>query len=543
MPSDRQPRKPRTAKGGDTPDVASAMHSSGDFLTHPGMEASDDPAITGQGEMKLLAILNSLPTYIAQIDPQFNVTFMNERAMALTGGHVVSNAPADTHTPHPYWVNPDTHKPYLWDELPARRALREGHDIHDVRLATTHWGSAQTFLAQVTLMRDDQGAVTHATLMTVDITAQIQAEREARAQAQTLSRVIETIADGIIIYDAQNHIKQANPVARQILGWGEDEQIGIPETPLERYIAYELRYPNGKLYPLDMIPSTRALRGETVGPVECILRSPHANGGIRIVLAAAPLNDPVTNAITGAVVTFHDTSERYRLERMREQFILAASHELRTPLTSLVLAAHVMEKRTAMVPEAAAMGQFVLDINAQIARMKHLVDNLLDFTELIRGQLRIQHQQCNLTEVIREAVELLRATLRCNIPFAYTAPLWMRGDPERLGRVFETIIAYGCAASSEQHPVQLAVDREKSSTEGIARITIQTAMTPFVPPPQDVMDRFVTETLFDPYEPGSLLGEGLYLISSIIEMHGGQIEINAIPGKERRFTIRLPLLQ
>ncbi len=542
MPSDRQPRKIRMTKGNDPPDVASSSPSSNAFPAEPDVAATDALAATARREATLLSMLDSLPTYILQIDTGLRVTFMNERFTAVSGYHLGETLPFDSHTPHPFWFNPDTHAPYYWNELPAWCSIREGRDMQDILVATTQWGAEQTFLARSTLMRDDQGVVTHALAMLVDITSQRQAEIEAQQQAQTLNMVIETIADGIIICDAKNGIKQMNPVAQQILGLPKEAKDLPLEALLEQCALFEPRYPNGKPYPLEMLPPILALQGEIVGPVECIVRPLNANGDIRIVVAAAPLNDPATHAITGAVVTFHDASERYRLERMREQFISAASHELRTPLNSLILVAYVMEKRVKTLPEAAAMGRFIYDINAQIKRMEHVVDNLLDFTALIRGQLILQRQQCDLTEIVHEAVEMSHATRRCDILFSYETPLMMIGDPERLSRVFETIIAFGCASSSQHHPARVTLERRESPAGVTAHLVIQTATAPFVAPPQDVMDRFATGTLLDPYAPGTLLGEGLYLSSSIIEMHGGGIEIHSVPGQESRFAIRLPLL-
>ena len=57
-------------------------------------------------------------------------------------------------------------------------------------------------------------------------------------------------------------------------------------------------------------------------------------GRLTLALSAAPIRDAQGN-ILAAVVTFNDISERFELERKKDEFICMASHELRTPLTSI----------------------------------------------------------------------------------------------------------------------------------------------------------------------------------------------------------------
>jgi two-component system phosphate regulon sensor histidine kinase PhoR len=82
----------------------------------------------------------------------------------------------------------------------------------------------------------------------------------------------------------------------------------------------------------------------------------------------------------GAILTFHNTTERRRLERVRRDFVANASHELRTPLTSIRGFVEALEDGAAADPLLAT--RFLGKIHAQADRMVALADDLLQLSRL-----------------------------------------------------------------------------------------------------------------------------------------------------------------
>jgi two-component system phosphate regulon sensor histidine kinase PhoR len=82
----------------------------------------------------------------------------------------------------------------------------------------------------------------------------------------------------------------------------------------------------------------------------------------------------------GAILTFHDVTERRRLDRVRRDFVANASHELRTPLTSIRGFVEALEDGAADDPTLST--RFLGKIRAQAERMAALADDLLDLSRL-----------------------------------------------------------------------------------------------------------------------------------------------------------------
>ncbi|HLJ33005.1 MAG TPA: DUF4118 domain-containing protein, partial [Ktedonobacteraceae bacterium] len=144
-------------------------------------------------------------------------------------------------------------------------------------------------------------------------------ERARRASEQLrlqLNTIIEAIPDSLVLYDLQGRQIQQNRVARELIS--ED----IPAIPLaEMPDKLVLRSPSGALLPLEALPLTRALHGETVIGSELIYRIPGMQHDRLVSVSAAPLYVPSGKSIVGAVTITHDLSERKRAEE--QEHILA----------------------------------------------------------------------------------------------------------------------------------------------------------------------------------------------------------------------------
>src|SRR5262249_28445632 len=86
----------------------------------------------------------------------------------------------------------------------------------------------------------------------------------------------------------------------------------------------------------------------------------------------------------GVVITFHDATERRRLDRVRRDFVANASHELRTPLTSIRGFVEALEDGAVNEPETAQ--RFLGKIRVHADRMASLVEDLLELSRLESGE-------------------------------------------------------------------------------------------------------------------------------------------------------------
>ncbi len=133
------------------------------------------------------------------------------------------------------------------------------------------------------------------------------ARRGAIAERNLLDAVIETVPDGVAIYDAQGRLVRLNGAGRRL-----EEERGI-RAPTFTTTTGKLRTPSGSSFPEENLPIIRALQGETVASVEMIWQ-PIVGDTQYFMVNAAPMYN-ASEKIGGVVSISHDVSALRRSER------------------------------------------------------------------------------------------------------------------------------------------------------------------------------------------------------------------------------------
>jgi CheY-like chemotaxis protein len=182
-------------------------------------------------------------------------------------------------------------------------------------------------------------------------------------------------------------------------------------------------------------------------------------------------------------------------------------------------------------------------IERQSRHLTRLVDDLLDVSRIVRGQITLETAPVELGDVLRHALETSRPLVRergheLTVSLSESS-LLVEADLTRLAQVFANLLINAAKYTSERGRMWL----ESESVEGVAivrvrdnGIGISSGLLPHV------FDLFTqgARTL-DRAQGG--LGIGLTLVKRIGEMHGGTVEArSAGPGTGSEFTVRLPLL-
>jgi len=143
-----------------------------------------------------------------------------------------------------------------------------------------------------------------ALLMLQDVTSLRQAEEERNSAIAWLSQILRASAEGIVCLDEDGRITFMNPAAAEILGLDVADALGQPAHPL-----YHHSNPDGSPYPEERCPCLGATRHEWLASVvgEVFWRSDGTP--VPVEYRATPLTP---DAASGAVLTFHDVSERLR---------------------------------------------------------------------------------------------------------------------------------------------------------------------------------------------------------------------------------------
>jgi PAS domain S-box-containing protein len=375
--------------------------------------------------------------------------------------------------------------------------------------------------------------------------------KELEQQQAFLRVVIDQAPSGLIIAEAPSgKITFANEKAIEWMG--EDlRQI----KAFAEYTQYEILHTNGVPYEAEECPMARALlRGEMVVEEEMVVYN-QSGKQLHILASAVPIRNE-QGEIFAAVMTFHDTTERYELERRKDEFITMASHELRTPLTSLRGNLQLAERRLKQIqetgdylatPEARVLlGRLITWIERALRQAKtesRLINDLLDATRIQTEALHVELEPCNLVKIVSDAVDDVRMmaetrTITLALPKRREIPV--QADSVRIGQVVTNYLTNALKYSAESQPVNVGVDLSGDE----ACVWVKDAGRGLSPEAQKaVWDRFYRLSNFADYIGlgAGGLGLGLYVNREIIRQHGGNVGVSSEVGQGSIFWFTLPL--
>ena len=367
------------------------------------------------------------------------------------------------------------------------------------------------------------------------------AKEEAYLQA-----VIEAVPDQVRVYDRYGSIIRANRAARQQATKNQnDEQVD--NAPY----VYALRTLKDEPFPAEQLPSTRALRGETVVNVE-MLSHPTVGENRYLLTNAAPFYDS-QGTLEGCVVVAHDVSTLREANRKMDVFLGIASHELRTPMTSVLgyleIGARLLQERASYQPTDSVKRDRLLDklqtmlerAGQQMDLLRRLVNDLLDVSRAQQNTIQLNRQERELTAIIREAIEEQRLiTPKRNILLnAHSEDMRMNIDADRMQQVMNNYLSNALKYSDTEEPVHVHVQREGNNM----RVSVSDKGAGLTAIEQEhIWDRFYRVPRISTQSGLTTgLGLGLYICRTIIEQHDGQVGVQSVVGEGSTFWFILPI--
>jgi signal transduction histidine kinase len=223
-----------------------------------------------------------------------------------------------------------------------------------------------------------------------------------------------------------------------------------------------------------------------------------------------------------------------QLEEMKNEFISNISHELKTPLTSIkgfaVTAMDVFEENRELY-------EYLNIIDGEADRLSHLVDELLDFSKMELGKIKLTFDEVDISCLIRETVAVLKPIAENNgvnlICEKNNDNLVVYGDKNRLKQVLVNLIDNAikvCESGKSVKVVLEAKERAIIKVEDEGHGISESEM----------------KHIFDKFYRGknsrySGTGLGLAIAKKIIEEHGGTITVESEENKGTVFTVTLPI--
>lgn len=244
--------------------------------------------------------------------------------------------------------------------------------------------------------------------------------------------------------------------------------------------------------------------------------------------------------IGGTVLILQSVNYEMRLASRKTDFVGNVSHELKTPLTSIRMFSELLERDG--IADESNVKRYAGVIGRESARLARLIERLLDFSRLDRGELRLREDPIDLVALVEETVAVYQPshladtfTIEANLP---KDPVMVLGDSDALSQVLVNLLSNAekyAAAGREalvelslvpHHRVELVVhDRGDGITVRHQR---------------KIFERFyrVDDSISSGID-GS--GIGLALCQQIVSRHGGSIAYRRRAGGGSSFVVELPI--
>ena len=227
--------------------------------------------------------------------------------------------------------------------------------------------------------------------------------------------------------------------------------------------------------------------------------------------------------------------------RLKDEFLATVSHELRTPLTAILGWSRLLEGGTL---DDSVTQQAVETIWRNAKAQAQIVDDILDVSRIITGNLYLDLHPLEVVPVVENAINVVRPTADAKgikIETCFDrAPSMISGDANRLQQVVWNLLSNAVKFTQNGGRVCVKVSQGAGVVEVSVSDTGQGINKEFLP---YVFDRFRQADSTTTRQHGGL-GLGLAIARHLVEIHGGMIRAES-PGVDRgaTFTVRLPLLE
>ncbi|MBW4683083.1 MAG: PAS domain-containing protein [Microcoleus vaginatus WJT46-NPBG5] len=283
-------------------------------------------------------------------------------------------------------------------------------------------------------------------------------------------------------------------------------------------------------------------RGRTLGAI-CFVS---AESGRQYGTADLALAEELARRAAFAVDNARLYREAEEANRMKDEFLATLSHELRTPLSAIFGWARLL--RGGQLDAATSARAFeAIERNARA--QTQLIEDLLDVSRIIRGQLQLNVEPVNLSAVIAAATDavLLAAEakgIELSSAFDPKAEIFF-GDPDRLQQVVWNLLSNAIKFTPKGGRVGVTLECAVDSRTGRPYVQIQISDTGKGIPPEFlpfVFERFRQADSTSIRLHGGL-GLGLAIVRHLVELHGGTVSVDSAgEGQGATFTVQLPLI-
>lgn len=376
-----------------------------------------------------------------------------------------------------------------------------------------------------------------------DVTDKLSLESSYNTLIEVQRETLDNLYEGVVVYGANGRLKLSNPAFARI--WNLGAQLLESEPHVRQLIAETRVFFTVSDEAWEEIMETRVARATE--PEARSGRRERADGTI-IDWTLVPLPDGAS------LFTFQDVTDSIRVERalreradametadrLKSEFVASISYELRTPLNAIVGFAEILEKQFfgELNERQLEYSRGIVESSEQLIA---LINDILDLATIEAGYLKLDVGAIDVRALMESVQKLSHER-------AYTQSIELKlecdkdagslvADARRLRQALFNLLSNAFKYTPEGGSVTLSAVRQESE------LRFSVADTGSGIEQEDLA------RVFGKFETGSGqsgqsgAGLGLSLVKSLIELHGGRVEIDSAPGSGTVVTCRIPLDQ
>ncbi|MFH0918300.1 MAG: ATP-binding protein, partial [Candidatus Omnitrophota bacterium] len=335
--------------------------------------------------------------------------------------------------------------------------------------------------------------------------------------------VIRSVAEGLLVVDAQGKVVMMNPAAERLLGIARKDKIG---KPIDESLKDE-----------QLVSLVKDSKGKEGKEIELFSQNNETSKTIR---ASSAVIENENGQTVGMVSVLTDITKQKEIDRLKASFVANVTHELRTPLVSVDKAISFLLSSAGGLSDS--QQQFLSIASRNCKRLSLLINDLLDLSKLEAGKMNIILITCFIDKVISESIEGLNAWANAKtvtLVNKVQADLpQVKIDPDKIIQVLNNLIGNAIKFTPANGTItveaKLHNDRElvvsvQDTGAGIAQAELVKIFDKFY----QTGERVATDV--------SGTGIGLSIAKEIVQLHGGKIWAESENMQGAKFSFTVPL--
>jgi signal transduction histidine kinase len=371
-----------------------------------------------------------------------------------------------------------------------------------------------------------------------NVTEQLSLESQVNSLSQLQGETLDHLSEGVAVFASDGKLQLFNPVIADI--WRLSPSMLSEGPHVSEFIEHcSALYQDAEIWESIRIAATDIEHSDTVSG-----RMERPDESV-IDYATVALPEGMT------MVTFVDVSDSARMQRalsernealeaadrLKTDFIQHVSYELRSPLTSIIGFAEMVADET-IGPLNRQQSEYMDHISSSSSALLAIINDILDLATVDAGIMELEITEVDVREVALSAVEGLRDRLEeQKISFSANIPSdagKFRADENRVRQILFNLVSNAIRFSNANGQIELSAAKENNWV-------VYTVKDDGVGIPGDMLP-----AVFEPFGGRGGAGRrrgaglGLSIVKSLVELHGGSVNIDSTEGIGTQVTIRLP---